>query len=236
MKCYFNRKFIILVLFTISFIFTIFIFGYVYLNSKCDNYKYKIIDNSLLYDLNKIVIVGDSRMWLIDVSRDKLNIPSNIIFDAESGARIDWLHNKGIYKLEEIIKNMNSNYKYSVIFNLGVNDLDSDSDVEEIAREYFDTYKKIIVNNKNISFYFLSVNPIDDVTIYEKFSKYNKRTNKKIEKFNNYFNHRLKKEDLSNAKYCDSYNNLKFVLPDGLHYDLDTDKRIINYIIRNCAK
>ena len=236
MKDYFNKKFIILFLSITIIIISLFIFSYIHLGIESNNYKYKITDNSLLHKLDKIVIIGDSRMWLIDRSRDKLNIPDNIIFDAESGARINWLYEKGLLKLYKIMKDMDKNYKYNVVFNLGVNDLDSDSEAIKLAEDYFNTYKKIIVNNKNISFYILSVNPIDEITLYEKFDKESKRTSKRIEEFNNYFVKRLEKENLKNAKYCDSYNNLKFVMPDGLHYNLDTDKRIISYIIGNCVE
>lgn len=234
MKSDLNKKIVLLISIVMSLFLIIFIISYMYLNMDIKNYEYKIYDNSSLYKLNKIVLVGDSRMWLIDRSKDQLNIPDNIIFDAESGAKIGWLNNTGIPKLYKIINDIDKNYKYNVVFNLGVNDLDSDEKVEVLAKRYFDTYKKIILNNKNISFYFLSVNPINEKDLYEKFSKNSKRTNKKIEEFNSYFIDRLKKENISNVRYCDSYNTLDFVLPDGLHYDSNTDKRIISYIIGNC--
>lgn len=236
MKYNINKKIMILILMVISLILDLLLMFILYLSIDTKKYEYKIYNNSLIYELNKIIIVGDSRMWLINNSREKLNMPNNIIFDAESGAKINWLTIVGIPRLYEILKDTDKKYKYNVVFNLGVNDLNSDEKVEILAKRYFDEYKKIINSNKSISFYFLSVNPIEENTLQEKFDRENKRTNKKIEEFNNYFINRLSKENIENAKYCDSYNTLNFVLPDGLHYDSETNKKIINYIINNCIK
>lgn len=221
---------IIVFLFSISFsVINI----YNHLKFKNIEYNFNIVERKSILEMNKIIIIGDSRMELIELDRDKLNITSSIMFDAISGAKIDWLYSTGIPKLYELISN--DNYKYTVIFNLGVNDLDSDINPNQIAKDYFDIYKKIINQNKSISFYFLSVNPIDEYRIYNYFSKSNKRTNYKINQFNNYFINRLEEEKLENVEYCDSSSSLIFVLPDGLHYDFNTNKNIINYIINDCV-
>lgn len=176
-------------------------------------------------------------MKLIDNDRNDLNLPNSIILDAKSGASIDWFMTEGIHKLYKLVNNTNNNYKYHVIFNMGINDLAEDLDVEKRASEYYNLYKKIIDSNQNIDFYFLSVNPIDEKILYSSdLPYYNSRTNKKVEKFNNFFIKKLRDEKLSNVKYCDSYNSLNFVLPDGLHYDFNTNKEIISYIISECVE
>jgi len=202
-----------------------------FIDKKFNDYNFKIENSKIL--LNKIIIVGDSRIELINDKKEQMNIPDSVIFIARSGATIEWLYNTGLPELKEILNNRNS-YKYHVVFNLGVNDINYVSDVKERAKLYYDIYDKVIDVNEDVSFYFLSVNPVDENRIYEYFSMDNKRTNRKIEKFNNYFINRLDKENTKNATYCDSYNDLDFYLPDGLHYDTPTDTKIIKYIIENC--
>ena len=92
------------------------------LNYPIKNYKINILNKDYIYELNKIVIVGDSRMELIENNKDKMNLPKSIIFNTRSGAKIDWLYREGIPKLYKILKN--ENYNYHVVFNLGVNDMD----------------------------------------------------------------------------------------------------------------
>jgi len=225
----FKNKLIILIVFVFS-CFIIFISMYNY-----------IFDNKIYYDLNstykksilnntKVIVVGDSRMQQINNTKNKLNIPLNFEFDSKGGAIIKWLYDIVINELNKYIND--NRYNYIVVFNLGVNDLNCDIDPKILAKKYFNTYKKIINNNKDIKFYFLSVNPIVEKVINHHDPK-QKRTNKKIEEFNKYFINKINDKNINNFNYCDSYNNLKFNLPDGLHYDSNTNKNIINYIINN---
>ncbi len=177
-------------------------------------------------------------MEFIENNRNNLNIPSSLFIDAKSGARINWLIDTGLPTLYNIINNRLDNVQYHVIFNLGVNDINDINDGIDItkrAEEYFKIYRNLINNYKDINFYILSVNPIDESRIYTKFP-YNKRTNNKIEQFNIYFIDKLNSENFDNVKYCDSYSNLIFNLPDGLHFDADTDQRIIDYMINGCVE
>lgn len=192
-------------------------------------------EEKTVLEINKIIIIGDSRMELINNKKQVLNIPNSIVFIAKSGAKISWLYEIGLQKLYETIEHRKK-YKYHVVFNLGVNDLDDDVNIVNLANEYYKVYNRIIRDNRDISFYLLSVNPVDENRIYTNFSMHNKRTNDKIEKFNNYLMNFINKDKLKNVKYCDSYNELEFYLPDGLHYDTQTDKKIIKYIIEKCVK
>ena len=203
------------------------IFTYNFFENKED---YKKEDYNL-FSLNKIIIIGDSRMSLIMDSKDKLKIPNNYIFIAANGTKINWLKKTAINKAYNILKNSDDRYKYNVVFNLGVNDLNDNINIYERAHEYYFNYKNLILYFKNVDFYFLSVNPIDD-----KINDYweNIRTNEKIEEFNNYIKKFIKKDKLKNTHYCDSYNELKFKTYDGLHYTRETNIDIVNYIDIYC--
>lgn len=181
--------------------------------------------------LNKVIIVGDSRMAYIERDKENLDIPDNFIFDAKSGASVDWTKKTAIPKLKEILK-ANEDYNCHVIFNMGVNDLNTDKLVKEIVDDYFEIYETIIKQYDNVEFYFLSVNPVDEVIINELWD--NKRTNKKIESFNTHIIKYLDRSMLNNVSYCDSYHNLTFNLPDGLHYDNETNQKILEYIKNEC--
>ena len=200
--------------------------------SYSNNQKYIIkLNNNFNAELTKIFIIGDSRMELLNNERDTLNIPSNIVFKARSGAKIYWLDKIAMPWLRKQLNNKNKKYKYMVLFNLGVNDLNSDTNPSIMAQNYLNIYKKIIFENQDVNFYFLSVNPIDEKVINNYF-KNQKRTNKKIEEFNNYFMNNIK--GFNNISYCDSYNDLDINFYDGLHFDFETNKKILNYLINNC--
>lgn len=227
------RNFVILL---IVFFFS-FSFSYININ----NY-FKIEEEIIIkpnqkpkLEINKVLIIGDSRMELINNDKNNLGVPSNFIFKAQSGARITWLYQVGLPWLREQIKIINDNYNYIVLFNLGVNDLNSSTEVKELAKKYFDVYKHVIEKNKNITFYFLSVNRVDE-SVIEKYFPDQKRTNKKIESFNQHFIDKINQEKLYNVKYCDSYNTLNIKFYDGLHFDFNTNEKIIDYLINDCIK
>ena len=217
-------------------IFIIFISVLLYsFNLKTNEKKYNIItNNNIKLEIKKIILVGDSRMDLMSKSRKELDMPNSIIFDAKNGVKIDWFYKTGISKLYDIISN--KNYKYYVVFNLGVNDLHYVEDVELRVREYYKLYNNIVKNNPDIDFYFLSVNPIIEEVLKEHFGYDDKKTNKKINRFNKEMKKIIEESNLNNFKYCDSNNSLDFVIPDGIHYDLNTNKKILNYIINRCVK
>lgn len=192
------------------------------------------INNNIKLEIKKIILVGDSRMDLMYKSKKELLIPNSILFTAKSGVKIDWLYEKGISKLYNIFSN--KNYKYYVVFNLGVNDLHYVEDVELRVQEYYKLYNNIVKNNPNIEFYFLSVNPIIEDVLKENFGYDEKKTNKKINRFNKKMKSLIDNSNSNNFKYCDSNNSLDFVIPDGIHFDLNTNKSILDFIINRCIK
>ena len=223
-----NNFFICLILISLVIINIVVVINY------SNNQKHIInLNNNFRPELTKIIIIGDSRMELIENDRDTLNVPNNIIFKARSGARMYWLNKVAMPWLRKQLDNKNKKYKYRVLFNLGVNDLNSDLEPNIIAKDYLKFYKRIIFENQDVNFYFLSVNPIDEKTINNFFIN-QKRTNKKIEEFNNYFMNNIK--GFNNISYCDSYNTLNINFYDGLHFDFETNKTILNYLINVCFK
>lgn len=182
---------------------------------------------------NKVIVVGDSRMEFLNNRGSEINIPVNFNFIALSGTRIDWLTNTAINVLSDKLDKMDSNYKYHVIFNMGVNDLEFSDDAKYYATEYYNIYYNLASKYKEINFYLLSVNPINEEKIYQCF-KQSGRTNQEIIDFNNTTINLLNGSDLDNMHYCDSYHNIDFGMPDGLHYDKDTDQRIVNFIANKC--
>ena len=193
--------------------------------------EYQLKDISL----NKTIIIGDSRMELIERERDKqLEIPTNISFIAKGGAKIDWFKKTAVLELEKILENKNANYNYHVVMNMGVNDLDDVSIVSKQANDYFDIYRDLAIQFPDVKFYILSVNPVNDGLISDYWPD-NHRTNKKIVNFNNWIIKKIKTYNFSNMTYCDSYNEVTFKTQDGLHYTKTTNQEIVDYITNKCV-
>ena len=197
--------------------------------AKSENNMFKMVDN---LKKSKIIIVGDSRMEFIKNDKE-IALPFNLEFVAKSGMRIDWLKKTAISQVKKILKN--KNYKYYIVVNMGVNDLNSDLKGKEIAEDYFEIYSKLANEYSDVKIYLMSVNPIIEKKL-NKIEPLNKRTNKKIKLFNQTIQKELKVSDTENMYYCDAYNNLKFETDDGLHYTQDTNKKIIYYIINDCVQ
>lgn len=184
---------------------------------------------------NKVIIVGDSRMAYLNERGKKISIPINFNFIAYSGTKISWLKNEAYLRLKEKLDNIDNNYHYSVVVNMGVNDLNDDIEPKTHASMYYDFYKFLALEYPNVDFYFLSVNPIDD-NVINNYGVKQYRTTEKILEFNNIMYSNILDDNIKNLTYCDSYNNIDFGIPDGLHYDKNTDQKIINYIVNKCVK
>ena len=201
------------------------------MNTKFLNPKYKNLDDIDKIALNKVVIVGDSRMEFLLDDEDVVK-PINFIFDVKSGAGFDWFEETGKPKLEDILNNKDLNYHYHVVFNLGVNDIQYEENVTKTFDDYFKEYQALADKYGDVDFYFLSINPIDEDLLNES-QPYNVRTNEDIEKLNDDFKDAILKID--NFKYCDAYNDLEFLTDDGIHYLSKTSQDILNYIARRCV-
>ena len=199
------------------------------------------IENSLNQKAKKIknenvIIVGDSRMEFIEDDKD-INVPFNFEFIAKSGMHLDWFTDTVVDKIEDIFDEHKKG-EYSVVINMGVNDLNwlkEDYDETNLADDYFDAYKKLFDKYPEVNFYLLSVNPVDEKKIKKNISN-NRRNNKSIEKYNSYLKEKIEDSKADNVAYCDSYNTLKFETKDGLHYTQNTNREIINYIANKCVQ
>lgn len=185
---------------------------------------------------NRVIIVGDSRMENILKRKNVIDIPVNFKIIARGGATIYWFEDDALPVLKNILDNKNSKYKYHVVINQGVNDLNLNDkkSPEYHASTYTDIFEDLIKKYKDVNFYILSVNPIDESIINDYWRQ--TRTEQDVTDFNNYMIKWINKSYYKNIYYCDSFNEIKFNMPDGLHYDIETDKKILNYIANRCVK
>ena len=198
------------------------------------NHLVKNNSKQLKRNLNKIIIVGDSRMeYIVDGRHGKVAVPKNYIFIAKSGTTIDWFKDFALRQLENKLDNRNKKYNYYVVINMGVNDINYIEDVRKRSSEYFEYYKKMALKYPTVTFYIMSVNPISD-EIINNFFPTNKRSNKKIEAFNKKTINLIEEFNYPYLKYCDAYHDLYFKTIDGLHYKGETSQKIINYISNGC--
>ena len=203
-----------------------------------ENKYYEAIKNvSVKTDLigkTKIIVVGDSRMELINNDKT-IKKPFNLEIIAKSGTHLDWFTDTASKKIKKII---NDDFKYNVIINMGVNDLNwlkKDYDEEDLTEDYFKAYEELVSEYSDVNFYLLSVNPLNEKIIKEKIPD-NKRSNKSIKKYNNYLREEIENSKFDNISYCDSYNTLDFETYDGLHYNRKPSEAILNYIINDCVQ
>lgn len=185
------------------------------------------------YDINRVVVVGDSRFELMEIATPAIDIPHYMKLIAKSGAGIDWFENTALPRLTDVLDSAPDDVYYHVVFNMGVNDLNQTKLYDVRIRSYSKLYEKLVSKYSNVQFYFLSVNPVDE-GIINKYWPQNIRTNGKIKIFNRRILSMIEDNKFDNFKYCDSYNNIDFETYDGLHYTADTDKKIISYIKDEC--
>lgn len=234
--------FILLILFVFTYFLICYFFN-LYYNNTCvlasNGEFYQLPTHEKKVDFyqdiykNKVIIIGDSRMSLIDDNINDYNIPVNYSFIAKSGTKIDWFVSDAMPLLEKVLDSNKDNI-YHVVINMGVNDINNVQNVKDKALEYFSYYKELIEKYPNVNFYFLSINPTIKSLMDVYWAKMN-ISNDNIELFND----TLAKKIITNKKdsifYCDSYNNINFKTYDGLHYRKETSQKIINFIVKDCV-
>ena len=201
---------------------------------KNKEYFLSVNNSQLKTSLNKVIIVGDSRMeYILDGRHGLVEIPRNYVFIVKSGTTIEWFKNVALVELEEKLDNRNKKYNYYVLINMGVNDINYIDDVKKRSKEYFEEYKKLALRYPLVDFYIMSVNPVSD-EIINNFFLTNKRSNNKIESFNKETIRLINNFDYHYLNYCDSYHEIYFKTIDGLHYKQETSQEIIDYISNKC--
>ena len=179
-----------------------------------------------------IIVVGDSRMKYLSQD-DSVSLPNNIKFIVKPGAGMDWFKNVAVKKLIKELNNKDENRFYSVVFNMGVNDLGNYASRELVAQKYYDLYQNLALKYPDVMFYIMSINPINDYSYRNKL--FPKVTNNKIIWTNRELVSLIDGNNVQNISYCDAFNSLKFGIYDGIHYDSKTNKKILNYIINDCV-
>ena len=151
------------------------------------------------------IFVGDSRtVGLKSAAND------TSIYIAKVGEGYNW-YKESAEKLLVDTLNENADKNITVIFNLGVNDLDN-------AGKYAGAVNRLSSEYPSVTFKYLSVNPVEETTV----------TNIDIEKFNSTLQVMLDR----NIGYIDSYTYLLadgFSTSDGLHYTDSTYKKIYDF-------
>lgn len=154
------------------------------------------------------ILVGDSRTVAMKEAM-KSSVDSTV-YIAKEGEGYKWFSETGLTELKSALAESPSE---TVVFNLGVND------VENISL-YLTLYKELIQTYPDAAFYFMSVNPVNE-------EKTKGITNAQIQNFNGSL------QEIFSTRYLDCYNYLiqnGFDTVDGLHYTQDTSKVIHQYM------
>lgn len=160
---------------------------------------------------HSVIFVGDSRTVGM---RDAVN--DNCVYLGSEGEGYNWFASEGVAYLDQDIK---LNDATDVVINFGVND-------PENVSLYIDLYHSLIEKYPDTSFYFLSVNPLEDSEGFN-------TTNEMISLFN---------ATIAGAfpdAYLDSNSYLTetgFETTDGLHYTDDTYRKIHAFVIDQLSK
>lgn len=202
---------------------------------QLQNQKYEIRKSIKLENItkNKVIIVGDSRMELIENSKDKIKIPINFEFIAKSGASNYWFNEIAFPKILDKLNHKDTRYKYHVIINMGVNDIQYSKNFNREINLYLEKYNKLLMEYSDVQFYLLSINPINEKKL-KLYQPNNVRTTKMIEFFNKKLKNNVKTNKFNNIIYCNSYDSIYFKTDDGIHYTDETNQEIIDYISKKC--
>lgn len=178
-------------------------------NNANSNYNLIVSDAQI----EKLLIyVGDSR-----INNIKNTINNNeITYMAQDGAGYVWFSDDVV--LNELQSYIGADTTKYVIFSFGINDLNN-------IDKYINVYNTLINDYKNVKFYFMSVNPVnEELAIANGFNI----TNDEIMAFNT---------KLSLAfpdNYIDVYSQIvnNIITDDGVHYDNETNQKIHNIVLQ----
>jgi len=159
---------------------------------------------------NQMIYVGDSRILGV---QSALGNP-NIRFIGRGGADYNWFIAEGRPQLEELLRNENRRF---VVIALGSHDITN-------ASRYITVFHTLVSSFPEVSFYFLSVNPVDEALAAQ--NNY-PLTNSQIEWFNRSMSAAL------GTSFINSFNAMLnlFQSDDGFHFDSGTNRRLHEIII-----
>lgn len=140
---------------------------------------------------------------------------TNTLYIAKVGMGYDWLADTAD---ETLRKQLKARPELKVVFGFGVNDLGN-------IEKYIKYYRELIKDFPKTSFYFLSVNPVDE----KKETQYGYSIkNSAISTFNRRLYTAFR------SKYINSYTYLKnsgFSTMDGVHYTTATYQKLRSFIL-----
>lgn len=185
------------------------LFDYVYEGNDSEVCTYINVDSN-----KPILLVGDSRT----VGLYQATKYDNISYLAKGAVGYSWLASGTLeYSPEQIVCSyIEANPEGRVIFNLGVNDICDKS-------KYINWVNKLHEKYPSSHLYYLSVNPAKG------------RSDLDIVGFNDY----LQANISEGIKWLDSYTYLEetgFYAGDGVHYDIDTYYKILDFILANVGE
>lgn len=170
----------------------------------------------------KIIFVGDSRTAAMEDS----NPYKEIDFVAARGKGLNWFRKEGYAQLMDILKKNNSPQPIALVFNLGLNDYQYNSE------KYVPYFLKIAqtLRDQNCYLFYMSINPVKEEEL-KSHTEYVMRTNQEIQAFNQQLQEGLKGEYF----WLDMNTALKekgFSTRDGLHYSDATTGYLLSYGIQ----
>jgi hypothetical protein len=189
--------------------------------------------------LNNIIFVGDSRTVqlkdaLVSTSTDvtaKSLENNNVYFVAEDGKGYDWFNDTAKSKVTKILKN-NSGVKFTIIINLGVNDLSN-------VKKYYKKYNALAKDAwKNANVVVESVGLVDETK--EASNGYSVK-NTDINSFNVAMQSNLAQNvtfvDVSSAMLDSTGNSLlsEYATTDGVHYSNSVSLKLCMNTVMECV-
>ncbi len=182
------------------------------------------------YDSDRMIIVGDSRMY----AASKIVQKVELTFIAKNAVTCNYLWETVEPEVDKLISE-NPEEHFTIVFNLGVNDLNSIAagntpDGKYICDygQYADYYKYFKKKWNQHNLFYMSINPVNEEILRTGKFKARKMTNNgSIEEFNQNIRGEIESEEIF---FCDTYAFLLkngFESPDGLHYSDNTSKNII---------
>lgn len=192
-------------------------------------------DVSMINTIENIIFVGDSRISglrnaMIDKGANITNLETtkHVYFVSQVGATYSWLSNFGINNVNNIINN-NEGIKFTIVVNLGVNDVDN------FKNYYTELNRLASADWSSCRVVFQSVGAVDDTNAKKAGSSV---TNKLIESFNaemkNNLNQNVQFVDITSDMYNSDKSGLKSgyaASSDGIHYTNQTSLKLLRNLL-----
>ena len=162
----------------------------------------------------KLIIVGASRSWHMQMAVGK---KKGIIWIVSPGKNINWMNGTAVPRLRQKLKKYPNS---QVVIQMGNNDVKHHKADAAFAK-YRALYNSLMKKYKNAKFYFMDILPMKDL---------NCRRNRRALEFNKLLRKTFPRQWIGGYDYLmeTGYTNSY----DGVHYNVDTCRKIFNYILK----